>query len=65
MPEWPGDGIQKACEVDLFGIHGDCTGLDFGKIENVADQVQQIRARAMDGSRKLNEAIEAAGGNVC
>ncbi len=41
-------------EENFLRFHGDGTGFNFGKIENVADQVQQVAAGGVDVTGKLN-----------
>src|SRR6516225_1569745 len=54
VTEWPSDRFQKVGGEDLLRIDGYGARLDLGKIQNVADQVEKIGARAMDGSRELH-----------
>ena len=44
----------QAAEEDLLGVDGDGAGLDLRQVENVGDQVQQVRAGAVDGARELH-----------
>ena len=46
--------FQQAAEEDLFRFDRNRAGFDLRKIENVADQVQQVRAGAVDGARELD-----------
>ena len=54
VAERPRDHLQQACEVNFLGFHRDRAGLDLRKVENVADQVEQVRAGAVNRSRKLH-----------
>src|SRR5262249_30836857 len=50
VTEWASDRVKQAGEEDLFRFHGDSAGLDLRQIENVADQVEQIGAGAVNGA---------------
>ena len=54
MAERPRDHLEQAAEEDFFGLDGNRAGLDLREIENVADQVQQVRAGAVNGARELH-----------
>ena len=54
VPEWPSHRFQQVVEEHLLGLHRDRTRLDLRKIENVADQVQQIGSRAVNGAGELD-----------
>ena len=54
VAEWPRDHVKQAGEEDFFGIDRDRARFDLRQIENVADQVQQVGSRAMDGARELD-----------
>ena len=54
MAEGARNGIEERAEEDLFGVDGNRAGFDLGKIENVADEVEQIGSCAMNGARKLD-----------
>src|SRR6476469_1113208 len=41
-------------EVDFFGFDRDGSRLDLRQVENVADQVQKIASRAVNGAGKLH-----------
>src|SRR5262249_185736 len=46
--------VDKIGEYDVFRIHRDGSGFDLGEIENVADQVQQVGAGAVNGAGELD-----------
>src|ERR1700730_18110047 len=46
--------IEQAAEEDLLGIDRDGAGFDLRQVENVADQIQQIRPGTVDGSSELD-----------
>src|SRR5271154_7410190 len=48
VPEVPVDILTKTVEADLFNVDGDCSGLDFRKIENVVNKIEQIGAGGVD-----------------
>src|SRR5215469_1325664 len=48
VPECAAHRIQNVSQIDFLGIHSYRARLDFGKIQNVANQVQQIRAGGVD-----------------
>ena len=54
VPERPRDGIDQVREENLLRVDGDRAGFDLRQIENVADEVQQIGARTLDGARELD-----------
>ena len=54
VPERPGHHVLQGGEEDLLGIDRDRAGLDLRQIEDVADQVQQIGAGAVDGAGELD-----------
>ena len=53
MAERPANRVEQAVEQKLFRLDGDGSGFDLRQVENVADQVQQVGARPMDGAREL------------
>ena len=53
VAERPADRIEQVGEEDLFRLHGDRSGFDLRQVENVADQVEQVGAGAVDGAREL------------
>jgi hypothetical protein len=54
VSERTGDRLQHVCEVDLLGLDGDGAGLDLGQVEDVADQVQEVGAGAVDGAGEFD-----------
>ena len=54
VAERPGDGLEHVGEEDLLGIDGDRAGLDLAEVEDVADQVQEVGAGAVDGAGELD-----------
>jgi hypothetical protein len=54
VAERPRDHFEQAGEEDFLGFHRDRAGFDLRKIENVADQVQQVGSGAVNGSGKLD-----------
>ncbi len=54
VPERPDDHVLQGQEEDLLDIDRDRPRLDLGEIEDVADQVHQVGARAVDRAGKLD-----------
>ena len=54
VPERPRDGVEQVGDEHLLGVDRDGAGLDLRQVENVADQVQQVGAGAVDGARELD-----------
>ena len=54
MAERPRHHVDEVGEQHLLGIDGDGAGFDLGQIENVADQVEQIGAGAMNGAGEFD-----------
>ena len=54
MPEGPRNHLEQIAEIHLLGVHRDGARLDLRQIENVADQIQQVGARAVNGARELH-----------
>ena len=54
VPEGSGNRFEEVVEVDLLRIDRDGSRLDLREIENVADEVQEIGAGAVDRARKLD-----------
>ena len=54
VPERAGDHVEKAGEKYLFGFDRDRSRLDLRKIEDVADQVEQVGAGAVDRAREFD-----------
>ena len=54
VAERPSDGFQQVGGEDFLGFHGHRAGLDLRKVENVADQVQQVGAGAVNGAGEFD-----------
>ena len=54
VPEGSCDHLQQVGEEDLLGLYRHSSRLDLRQVENVADEVQQIRSRAVNGARELD-----------
>ncbi len=54
VTEGPRDGFEQRSEEDLFRFDRYGARFDLGKIENVADEVEQVGSGAMNGARKLD-----------
>ena len=54
MPEWSRDHLHEVAEVHLFRINRYGSGFDLREVEDVADQVQQVRPRAVNGAREFH-----------
>ncbi len=54
VPERPRHRFLQVRQQDFLGIHRHRARFDLRQIEDVADQVQQIGARAMDGAREFD-----------
>ncbi len=54
VPERAFDHVEQAGEEDLFRLHRHRSRFDLRQIENVGDQVQQVRSGAVNGARELN-----------
>ncbi len=48
------DGFQQVRGQDFLGVDRDGAGLDLGEVENVADQIEQVGAGAVDGTGELD-----------
>ncbi len=46
--------LQQAAEEYFFGINGDRAGFNLREIENVADQVEQVGSRSVNGAGKFH-----------
>ena len=46
--------LAQSCKRHLFRFDGDGAGFDFGKVENVADEIQEIGAGRMNIFRELH-----------
>src|ERR1700759_1541167 len=54
VAERPPDHIEQIVEIDFFRLDRYGSGLDLRQVENVADQVQQVRPRAVNGAREFD-----------
>ena len=54
VAERAGDHVEQAGEEDFFGLHRHRARFDLRQIENVADQVQQVGAGAVNGAREFD-----------
>src|SRR5438105_13059077 len=54
VPERPAHHLQQVGKEYFLRLDRDSAGLNFGEIENVADQVQQVGASAVNGARELD-----------
>ena len=48
------DRVEQVGEEDLLRFDGDGAGFDLRQVENVADQVEQVGAGAMDGAGEFD-----------
>ena len=48
------DHLEQVAEVDFLRIHRHRAGLDLRQVENVADQIQQVGAGAVDGAGEFD-----------
>src|SRR5580700_5247808 len=54
MPEITLDRLAQMSELQVLTLHGDGARFDLRQIQNITDQIQQIRAGAVDRVRKLD-----------
>ena len=54
VAERASDRLQQARRQDLLGIDGHRAGFDLRQVEDVADQVEQVGAGAVDGAGELD-----------
>ena len=54
VPERPRHRVEQVRQVELLGVDRDGAGLDLRQVEDVADEVQQVAAGAVDGARELD-----------
>ena len=54
VPERPRDRVEQIGDEDLLRVDRDRAGFDLRQIENVADQVEQIGAGAVDGAGEFD-----------
>ena len=52
--EGPLRTVAQGSEGDLLGFNGNCTGFDFGQVENIVDQREQVRTGRMDIPGKVH-----------
>ena len=52
VTERASDHVEHAGEEDFFGLDRNGSGFNFRKIENIRNQIQQVRAGAVNGSRE-------------
>jgi hypothetical protein len=48
VAERPRDGVDQVCDKHLLRVHRDGAGLDLRQVENVADEVQEVGAGAVN-----------------
>ena len=49
VSEWAGDHVEQVGEGNLLGVNRHGAGLDLREVEDIANQVQQIRAGTVNG----------------
>ena len=54
VTEWTLHHVEQIGNEDFFRFHRNRSRLDLRQIENVGDQVEQVRSRAMNGARELH-----------
>ncbi len=54
VPERTPDRLDQVGEEHLLGVDGDGAGLDLRQVENVADQIEQVGAGAVNGAGELD-----------
>ena len=54
MTEAAFDRFLERWKTDLFGLDGDRPGLDFGEIEDIIDEIEQIVSGRVDVAGKLD-----------
>src|SRR5690348_1074401 len=54
VTERTGDHFEQTAEENFFGFDGNGTGFDLGEIENVGDEIEQVRSSAMNGAGELD-----------
>ena len=54
VPERAADHVEQVREEHFLGFDGDGSRLDLREVENVRDQVQQVRAGAVDRAREFD-----------
>jgi hypothetical protein len=51
------DRLPQRREAEILVFDGDRSGLDLGEVEDVRDEVQQVRAGRVDGAGILDLAV--------
>ncbi len=54
MAERPSNRLDDIGKADFLGFDGDGAGFDLGQVENVADQIEQVSAGAVNGTGKVD-----------
>ena len=54
MAEWARDAIEQVGDGHFFVVDRDRAGFDLGEIEDIADEIEQIGAGAVDGAGELH-----------
>ncbi len=54
VPERPRDRVEQIREEHLLRVDGHGSGFDLGQIQDIADQVEQVGAGALDGAGEFD-----------
>src|ERR1700691_5037337 len=54
MAERTTDHVEETCEKDFLGFDGDGSGFDLGKVQDVADEIQEVRTCSVNRARTLD-----------
>ncbi len=54
VTERPRHHVEQIGDVDVLGVDRDGAGLDLGQVENVADQIEQVGAGAVNGTGEFD-----------
>ncbi len=54
VAEWTSNHIQQAGKEDFFRLHRNGAGLDLREIQNVRDQIQQVRSGSVNRAREFH-----------
>ena len=54
VAERPRHHVEEVGEEHFLGVDRDGAGFDLGQVENIADEVEQVGAGAVDGARELD-----------
>src|SRR6266480_2932876 len=54
VTEWPRDHVDHTAEEYVLSVNRHGPRFNFRKVENIADQVQQVGARAVNGAREFD-----------